>query len=146
MGMDLGSYLALARRERGFTQRELAEKCGSCASEICRLEAGKRVKPSPALLHALSEALLVSYPYLMQLAGYSAGEAEELPEQEPEQVFLDENGNIVALTNGARDMMTRDAAWANAAFRVSRELDERERSILTDMAMSFLKRRKEEGK
>ena len=84
MGMDLGSYLALARKERGFTQRELAEKCGTCASEICRLEAGKRVKPSPALLHALSEALLVSYPYLMQLAGYSAGEAEELPEQEVE--------------------------------------------------------------
>ncbi len=145
MSMDLGTYLAAARKERGFTQRDLAERCGTCASEICRLEAGKRMKPSPTILRALADALLVSYPYLMQLAGYSGEEEAELPEQEPEDVFLDEDGNIVGLTSGARDMMKKDSAWANAAFRVSRELDDSERSILTEMAMAFLKRRRGGG-
>ena len=69
----------------------------------------------------------------------------EPSEQEPEDVFLDEDGNIVGLTSGARDMMKKDSAWANAAFRVSRELDDSERSILTEMAMAFLKRRRGGG-
>ena len=43
------------------------------------------------------------------------------------------------------DMMKKDSAWANAAFRVSRELDDSERSILTEMAMAFLKRRRGGG-
>ena len=141
--MDLGSYLAQVRNERGYSQRDLAEKCGISAAEICRVESGKRLKPSPAVLRAVADALVISYPHLMQLAGYME-ETEEDEPRELEEVFLDENGRIVDAPSGAREMVRRDAAWANAAFRVSRELNESDRQILTDMAIAFLKRKQAE--
>ena len=149
--MDLGSYLAEIRNERGYSQRDLAEKCGISAAEICRVESGKRQKPSPAVLRAIADALVVSYPYLMQLAGYM-DESETDPADPLEEVFRDENGRIVDASSGAREMVRTDAAWANTAYRVSRELSESDRQILTQMTLSFLqgkmeeKKRKEEGK
>lgn len=143
--MDLGSYLAQARAERGYTQRDLAEKCGISAAEICRVENGKRKNPSPAVLRAVADALVISYPYLLQLAGYMEEGGEE-PEGELEEVFRDAaSGRIVDAATGAREMMRNDSVWANAAYRVSRELNEHDRQILTDMALSFLKRKMEEN-
>ena len=141
--MDLGSYLVQVRSERGYSQRDLAEACGISAAEICRVENGKRQKPSPAVLRAIADALVISYPYLMQLAGYMEENAEEEPESIGE-VFLDEDGRIIDAQSGAREMVRRDAAWANAAFRVSRELSDSDRQILTDMAIAFLKRKQAE--
>ena len=46
--MDLGSYLIQVRNERGYSQRDLAEKSGVSPAEISRVECGKRQKPSPA--------------------------------------------------------------------------------------------------
>ena len=141
--MELGSYLAQVRGERGYSQRDLAERCGISAAEICRLESGKRQKPSPAVLRAIADALVISYPHLMQLAGYmeESGEEENSP---MEEVFLDQEGRIIDASSGAREMVRRDAAWANAAFRVSRELGESDRQILTEMAIAFLKRKQAE--
>ena len=141
--MDLGSYLTQARNERGYSQRELAEKCGISAAEICRVESGKRLNPSPSVLRAVADALAVSYPHLMQLAGYMEGDPEE-DTGAIEEVFLDESGRVVDAPSGAREMVRRDAAWANAAFRVSRELGDEDRQILTEMAIAFLKRKQAE--
>ena len=141
--MDLGGYLAEIRNERGYSQRDLAEKCGISAAEICRVENGKRQKPSPAVLRAIADALVISYPYLMQLAGYMEENAEEEPESIGE-VFLDEDGRIIDAQSGAREMVRRDAAWANTAFRVSRELSDSDRQILTEMTLSFLRGKREE--
>ncbi len=141
--MDLGGYLAEIRNERGYSQRDLAEKCGISAAEICRVESGKRQKPSPAVLRAIADALVVSYPYLMQLAGYMDGSEEESAEP-MEEVFRDEDGRIVDAPTGAREMVRTDAAWANTAYRVSRELSERDRQILTEMTLSFLRGKTEE--
>ena len=69
--MTLGEYLISARTERGVSQRELAEKCGISSAEISRVESGKRQKPSPTILKAVADALVISYPTLMALAGYS---------------------------------------------------------------------------
>ena len=141
--MDLGSYLAQVRNDRGYSQRDLAEKCGISAAEICRVEGGKRQKPSPAVLRAIADALVISYPYLMQLAGYM-DEEDETPVEDTGEVFMDEEGRIIDVPNGAREMLRRDAAWANAAYRVSRELSDSDRQILTEMAFSFLKRKQAE--
>ena len=141
--MDLGSYLAQVRNERGYSQRDLAEKCGVSAAEICRVESGKRQKPSPTVLRGIADALVISYPYLMQLAGYM--EKSEADEAAPmEDVFTDESGEIVDAPNGAREMLRTDAAWANTAFRASRELSDSDRQILNDMAIAFLKRKQAE--
>ena len=52
--MDLRSYLIQIRKERGFSQRDLAEKSGVSPAEISRVESGFRQKPSPAVLRAIA--------------------------------------------------------------------------------------------
>ena len=79
----------------------------------------------------------------MQLAGY----IEETHEEEDvlEQVFRDEqSGEIVDVVRGVKEMVRTDAAWANAAYRVSRELDDQDRRMLTEMTLTWLNRRREE--
>ena len=129
--MDLGSYLIQVRNERGYSQRDLAEKSGVSPAEISRVESGKRQK--------------ISYPYLMQLAGYMD---ETAPDEAPatEDVFRDEStGRIVDVSSGAREMLQNDAAWANVAYRVSRELSEEDRQMLTVLAMQYLKKNQGDG-
>ena len=140
--MDLGAYLLRARTERGYSLRDVAEKSGFSAAEICRVENGNRKQPSPALLRALADVLVVSYPFLLQLAGYmDEGSPEDRP-QAIEPVFRDEaTGRIVDPAAGAREMVENDSEWANTAYRVSTELDEADRRLLTEMAQAFLKRK-----
>ena len=138
--MELGSYLIQGRNERGYSQRDLAEKSGVSPAEISRVESGKRLKPSPSVLRAIADTLVISYPYLMQLAGYM-DEPEEAKTPETEDVFRDERtGRIVDVSSGAREMLRSDAAWANVAYRVSRELSEEDRQMLTVLAMQYLKK------
>ena len=140
--MELGEYLIQARSERGYSQRDLAEKSGVSPAEVSRVESGKRQKPSPAVLRAFAETLVISYPYLLQLAGYmdEPGSSEEAPAAE--EVFRDERtGRIVDVSSGAREMLQADAAWANVAYRVSRELSDEDRQALTAMAMAYLQQK-----
>ena len=140
--MDLRSYLIQIRKERGFSQRDLAEKSGVSPAEISRVESGFRQKPSPAVLRAIAETLVISYPYLMQLAGYMDGEENDGEQPATEEVFRDERtGRIVDVSSGAREMLQADAAWANVAYRVSKELSEEDRQALTAMAMAYLKQK-----
>ena len=69
--MKLGEFLIQARKERGYSQRDLAARCGISPAEVSRVESGVRLKPAPQVLRAMADALVVSYPRLMQLAGYS---------------------------------------------------------------------------
>ena len=48
---------------------------------------------------------------------------------------------IVDAATGAREMVRNDSVWANTAYRVSSELDEADRRLLTEMAQAFLKRK-----
>ena len=138
--MDLGSYLIQVRNERGYSQRDLAEKSGVSPAEISRVESGKRLRPSPSVLRTIADTLVISYPYLMQLAGYM-DEPEEAETPETEDVFRDERtGRIVDVSSGAREMLRSDAAWANVAYRVSRDLSEEDRQMLTVLAMQYLKK------
>ena len=140
--MDLGSYLIQVRNERGYSQRDLAEKCGVSPAEISRVESGKRQKPSPAVLRAIAETLVISYPYLLQLAGYMEESGNGAEQPATEEVFRDgRTGRIVDISSGAREMMEADADWANVAYRVSRELSEDDRKMLTVLAMEYLKRK-----
>ena len=141
--MKLGEFLIQARKERGYSQRDLAARCGVSPAEVSRVESGVRQKPAPAVLRAMADALVVSYPRLMQLAGYIEETREE--EEILEQVFRDEEtGDIVDVVRGAKQMMEADAAWANVAYRVSRELNDEDRRMLTEMTLTWLNRRREE--
>ena len=141
--MKLGEYLIQARRDRGFSQRDLAARCGISPAEVSRVESGVRQKPAPAVLKAMAEALAVSYPRLMQMAGYIEEQHED--EEILEQVFRDEEtGEIVDIVRGVKEMVETDAAWANVAYRVSRELSDEDRKMLTEMTLTWLKQRREE--
>ena len=144
--MELGEYLLKIRTERGYSLRDLAEMADVSAAEISRIEGGKRRNPSPSVLRALSGALVVSYPYLMQLAGYLEDGAGEDDPAAKALVFRNENtGRTVDAATGSRRMIERDAAWANTAYRVSEELSEKDRRILNDMALAYLKRMMKEN-
>lgn len=139
--MDLGSYLNQVRTERGYSLRDVADRSGVSATEISRIETGKRLKPSPDVLRPIAEALLVSYPYLLQLAGYLDESAREKEPKETQAVFRDETtGEIVDASSGAQEMLQTDAGWANVAYRVSKKLSDEDRKMLQVLAEQYLKR------
>lgn len=68
----LGAYLASIRAAKGLTLREVEEATGKDVSNayLSQLENGKITKPSPHILHSLSEVYAVPYDKLMEKAGY----------------------------------------------------------------------------
>jgi transcriptional regulator with XRE-family HTH domain len=140
MSSNIGEYIEQLRIEKGLTQRYLAELSGISNTEISRIEAGKRICPSPAILRALSKALNIEYSELMKTAGY----IEEVTQNDSfyELVFKDVDGKIVDIKRGVKEMFRRDEEWANMAFRASRELSEDDKELLKDMVTKMLERRK----
>lgn len=143
--MTLGTYLIQLRSEKGYSQRDLAEKCGVSGAEISRIESGKRQKPSPTLLKAIAQALSVEYSDLMKLAGYIEEKHEE--DKFFELVFKDdETGEVVDVVRGVKEMFRKDATWANVAYRVSHELSDDDRRVLTEMTLTYLNSKRAEQK
>ena len=142
--MTLGTYLMMLRNEKGLSQRELAERSGVSNAELSRIEAGKRQKPSPVILRAVANALSADYTDLMKIAGYIEETHEE--DQFYELVFKDEEtGEVVDVVRGVKEMFRKDAMWANVAYRVSHELSDDDRRVLTEMTLTYLKS-KQKGK
>jgi transcriptional regulator with XRE-family HTH domain len=63
--MSLGANIRKARKARGWTQKELAERVESDASYMNRIETGK-ANPSIAVLARIAEALEVSLDELVK--------------------------------------------------------------------------------
>ena len=68
----LGAFIRKARQDVSMSLREVEEATNKEVSNgyLSQLESGKITKPSPHVLHALSQALSVDYEALMQRAGY----------------------------------------------------------------------------
>lgn len=68
----LGKYLASIRADRKMTLRDVETTTNKEVSNayLSQIENGKILKPSPNVLHSLSEVYSISYELLMQLAGY----------------------------------------------------------------------------
>jgi hypothetical protein len=94
------------------------------------------------MLKAIAQALVIDYSQLMQLAGY----IEEVHDDEMtfEQVFRNQDGEIVDVVRGVKEMFQKDATWANVAYRVCSELPDADREILTGLAMTYLEKRRKE--
>jgi transcriptional regulator with XRE-family HTH domain len=65
----IARLVQLARREEGLTPEKYAMRIGIGLDELVMTESGTRV-PEPRVLHALSEALRISYQKLMSMAGH----------------------------------------------------------------------------
>jgi transcriptional regulator with XRE-family HTH domain len=77
----LGQRIASIRKERGFTQVELAEKLGVIQSVVSSYEIG-RVRPAPEMILKLSAALDVSADQLLGRPG------KEKPAESVDRRFL----------------------------------------------------------
>ena len=69
---ELGTLLNDLRTAKGLSLREVEEATGKAVSNayLSQLEHGRIQKPSPNVLHSLSEVYAVPYEALMEKAGY----------------------------------------------------------------------------
>jgi transcriptional regulator with XRE-family HTH domain len=65
-----GNVIRQARGVRGLSAVDASRAAGISAAYLSKLESDAVKKPSPQVLHQLSEALAVPYAELMRLNGY----------------------------------------------------------------------------
>jgi HTH-type transcriptional regulator, competence development regulator len=112
---SIGAVLKLARELRGLSAVEAARAAGISAAYLSKLENDAVKKPSPPVLHRLSEALAVPYAELMRLSGYV------LPvSPDAEQVATVETALFADLTEDERDELLEYLAWYRARRRSGR--------------------------
>jgi transcriptional regulator with XRE-family HTH domain len=136
--MKFGEYLKELRKNKGITQKELADMSGFSNGEISKVESGDRKKPSPALLKAIAPHLGIPYEVLMNKAGY----LEEVVDHSgyTEYIFKDDDGSLADIVRKAREMQEADSDWANIAYRVSRELSREDVEAIKAIANSLLRK------
>lgn len=79
---DLGTFVAVLREKKGWTQRELARRARFSATTIQKIESGDR-DPNIATLVAIAEALKVSEQSLIDVwKGKEPDSADELQDFE----------------------------------------------------------------
>jgi transcriptional regulator with XRE-family HTH domain len=70
MAASFGAVLRQAREVRELSAIDAARAAGISAAYLSKLENDSVKRPSPHVLHQLSEALAVPYAELMRLSGY----------------------------------------------------------------------------
>jgi HTH-type transcriptional regulator, competence development regulator len=115
MPPSIGAVLKQARVVRGLSAIETARTAGISAAYLSKLENDAVKKPSPQVLHQLSQALSVPYADLMRLSGYRVpGESESSPSHTvAAALFAD-------LTDDERDELVEYLAWYRARRRSGR--------------------------
>lgn len=115
MGSSFGALLRQAREVRELSGIDAARAAGISAAYLSKLESDAVKRPSPHVLHQLSEALAIPYAELMTLSGYRVpGESTSKP------------GNAVSaalfadLTDDERDELLEYLAWYRARRRSRR--------------------------
>ena len=112
---SIGGVLKQARAVRQLSAGDAARAAGISAAYLNRLENDAVKKPSPHVLHELSEVLDVPYSDLLHLSGYP------LP-QEPDHNAAHSIGSALFadLTDDERDELLEYLAWYRARRRSSR--------------------------
>lgn len=107
-----GSTLKRAREVRGFLAVEAARAAGISAAYLSKLENDAVKKPSPQVLHSLSEVLSVPYAELMRLCGY------RVPGESGQGDVNAVNAALFAdLTDDEREELLEYLAWYRARRR-----------------------------
>ena len=114
---SFGVLLRQAREVRELSASDAARAAGISAAYLNKLENDAVKKPSPHVLHQLSEVLAIPYAELMRLSGYpvpvpAASDAEAVPTVGA-ALFAD-------ITDDERDELLEYLAWYRARRRSSR--------------------------
>ena len=112
MPSSIGAALRQARNVRGLSALETARVAGISAAYLSKLENDSVKKPSPHVLHQLSEALTVPYAELMRLSGYRVPGESDAPAADAVTAALFAN-----LTDDERDELLEYLAWYRARRR-----------------------------
>jgi transcriptional regulator with XRE-family HTH domain len=112
---SIGAVLKQAREVRQQSAVDTARAARISPAYLNRLENDAVKKPSPHVLHQLSEALTIPYAQLMRLSGY------RLPD-EPAGTVTETVGSALFadLTDDERDELLEYLAWYRARKRSSR--------------------------
>jgi len=96
--ISLGQYLASIRKDRGMSLRQVEETSKKEVSNayLSQIENEKIKKPSPNILHALSEIYGVKFDYLMQLAGFIVSNSAKRADQRHGRVATFAEHNLTA--------------------------------------------------
>ena len=115
MGVSIGVVLRQAREVRGHTSIETARSAGISSAYLSKLENDAVKRPSPKVLHRLSEVLEVPYAELMALVGHPLPSVETSPHHASigEALFAD-------LTDDERDELIEYLAWYRTRKRSRR--------------------------
>ena len=115
MAPSFGNVLRRAREVRQLSAIEAARAAGISAAYLSKLEGDAVKRPSPHVLHQLSEALAVPYAELMRLCGY------RVP-NEPDQPVGDAVGAALFadLTDDEREELLEYLAWYRTRRRSRR--------------------------
>lgn len=112
MPASMGVVLKRARALLGLSLVDAARAARISPAYLSRLEGDAVKKPSPHVLHQLSEALRVPYAELMRLSGYRLpGQPDGYPARTASAAILDN------LTEDERDELLEYLAWYRARKR-----------------------------
>lgn len=114
MSRSLGTVLKQARGVRELAAVDAARAAGISAAYLSKLESDAVKKPSPHVLHQLSEALTVPYAELMRLSGY------RVPGEPNQNAAVSETigaALFAELTDDERDELLEYLAWYRARRR-----------------------------
>jgi transcriptional regulator with XRE-family HTH domain len=117
-GRSFGGAIRQARDVRGLSAVEAARHAGISPAYLSRLENDSVKRPSPPVLHRLSEALGVPYEELMRLSGY------HVPADPDATVTGSLGAALFAdLTDDEREELLEYLAWYRARQRSRRSGD-----------------------
>ena len=107
--MTIGALLRRAREVRGHSSNETARSAGISPAYLSKIENDAVRRPSPDVLHRLSEALGVPYAELMVVVGHPVPSVVEPtdPARLGTALFAD-------LTDDERDELLEYLAWYRA--------------------------------
>lgn len=140
--MNLGDYLKEKRKEKGLSQRKLAELSGVSNTEISRLESGDRQNPSPKTLKAISPYLGVSYSELLKEAGYiDETIGEEITNLNTQKTT---DTTINHLYNDLKDATNVD--FIKLMIKASKDLQDEDLQVIKDLTNLLLSKQPKEFK
>jgi HTH-type transcriptional regulator, competence development regulator len=112
MAESIGATLRQARGVRGLSLVDTARAATISPAYLSRLESDAVKKPSPHVLHQLSQALGIPYAGLMRLSGYRVPGHPDLPAGDAVSAAL-----FADLTDDERDELVEYLAWYRARRR-----------------------------
>ena len=115
MAPAIGRLLKRTRQVRALSATEVARAAGISGAYLSKLENDAVKKPSPPVLHQLSQALEVPYWELMRLSGYAVPGSDEPVKVDPIGVAL-----LADITEDERDELLEYLAWYRARKRSAR--------------------------